>query len=278
MRRARKQQGLAAPGGDVLVLEGEDDSEDEGREDEGRTVEVAPASLAVLEPEPPSPATLVEVAQLQPKVLLGEMLKTRGLVTDAQVARALQLQADSGKRLGEVLVDIGALDERNLVDALADIFEIPVTDLRHEAPDPAALALVTEQVARENLAIPVLVDDEGLHVVVAQPSDDLRFLLAATSGYSVRLRLAPVTDIRWAIDRNYQAIGGVGKLVQAFEAVEVSRKRPANASALTAVAENAPVVQVVDSILTQAVRDRVPTSTSNRRTAPFTSGSASTGR
>ncbi len=68
--------------------------------------------------------------------------------------------------------------------------------------------------------------------------------------------LAPATDIRWAIDNSYRATGGVHKLVQAFEAVEVSRKRPAEAQASDVVSEDAPVVQVVDSILTQAMRDR----------------------
>jgi type IV pilus assembly protein PilB len=92
---------------------------------------------------------------------------------------------------------------------------------------------------------------------VAQPSDDLRFLLADISGQSVRLSIAPMTDIRWAIDRSYQAIDSVGKLVQAFESVEGARKRPvAEPQGPTLVSDNAPVVQVVDNILTQAVRDR----------------------
>ena len=142
-------------------------------------------------------------------------------------------------------------------DALAEFFGMPVTDLRRDTPAPEALSLVPEAMARENLAIPIRVDDDGLHVAVAQPSDDLRFQLAGASGMSVRLSLAPMTDIRWAIDRSYQAIDSVGKLVQVFEAVETTRnKRPVEPEAPAVVSENAPVVQVVDSILTQAVRDR----------------------
>ncbi len=110
------------------------------------------------------------------KGMLGQLLVKRGLVTDEQIATALSMQSTSGKRLGELLVDIGALDERTLVEALADYFDMPVTHLRRDAPDPAALALVPEQLAREHLAIPVHLDGEGLRVAVAQPSDDLRFL------------------------------------------------------------------------------------------------------
>jgi type IV pilus assembly protein PilB len=192
------------------------------------------------------------------KGMLGQVLVKRGLVTEEQITAALALQATSNKRLGELLVDIGALDERSLVDALADFFDMPVTHLRRDAPDPAALALVPEKLAREYLAIPVHLDEDGLRVAVAQPSDDLRFLLTETTGHSVRLQLAPMSDIRWAIDRSYQAIGGVDKMVQAFEAVEGTRKRDAREVEKldAAVNVNAPVVQVVDSILTQAIRDR----------------------
>jgi type IV pilus assembly protein PilB len=193
----------------------------------------------------------------RPRGLLGEVLVARGLVTQEQVSLALKLQATSGKKLGEVLVEMDALDERSMVDALADYFGLDVTDLRRDVPDPAALAMIPEDVAREYLAIPVRLEDKTLHVAVAQPSDDLRFLLSETSGCSVRLRLAPMSDIRWAIDRTYQAIGSLDQYVQAFEAVETTRKKSnARADAPTQVAENAPVVQVVDRILTQAVRDR----------------------
>jgi type IV pilus assembly protein PilB len=202
---------------------------------------------------PATPAGPVAPAR---KGMLGQLLVKRGLVSDEQIATALGMQATSGKRLGELLVDIGALDERSLVDALADYFDMPVTHLRRDAPDPAALALVPEKLAREHLAIPVHLDGDGLRVAVAQPSDDLRFLLTETTGHSVRLQLAPMSDIRWAIDRSYQAIGGVDKMVQAFEAVEGTRKRDARADKPDQVSADAPVVQVVNSILTQAIRDR----------------------
>ena len=245
MKIRRKDHSAPVPDGDLLVREhetsepGEVDTLLEPEQDGDATATVPDAG-----PETPRPSQR-----------LGEVLIARGLVTEAQITLALQLQGSSGKRLGEVLVDMEALEERTLVDALADFFGMPVTDLRRDTPDPAAVALVPEQLARERLAVPVRLDRQGLYVAVAEPSDDLRFLLAEASGRSVRLMLAPLTDIRWAIDNSYRAIGTVDKLVQAFEAVEVSRKRPVDAPT-TEVSEDAPVVQVVDSILTQAMRDR----------------------
>jgi type IV pilus assembly protein PilB len=193
---------------------------------------------------------------VRPNLRIGDLLVRLTLVTEAQVDQALALQKETGGRLGEVLVDMGVLGERGLVDALAEFYGVPVFDLRRNNPEPEALALIPEHMARQYLAVPVHIDDDGLHVAVQEPSDDLRFLLAEASGHPVRLALAPLTDLRWAIDASYRAIGGVDKLVEAYEAVEGARRRTADAGTTEVVADNAPVVQVVTRILTQAKRDR----------------------
>jgi type IV pilus assembly protein PilB len=188
---------------------------------------------------------------------IGELLVERQLVTSAQVDKALQLQGQgSGQRLGEILVGLGVLGERELVDPLSQLFDIPMADLRSQNPDPAALALLPEQVARAHLALPVSVNDGSLHVAVAEPTDELRRQLAQASGREIVLMMAPVTDVRRAIDSCYGALGGVDQLVQAFVTVESSRKRGSDLSQPDFTAEDAPVVQVVNRILTQALRDR----------------------
>jgi type IV pilus assembly protein PilB len=276
--KIRRKDSPPSPDGDVLVL----DDESESAADAATAADAVPGPIdamptlgsagdkgtgAKTETGDPAAAQGTPAAgsggsspspspSPSPKGLLGQVLVRRGLVTEDEIAAALEQQATSGKRLGEVLVDMEVLDERGLVEALADFYGMPVTHLRRDAPDPAALALLPEALAREHLAIPVDLDEDALHVAVAQPSDDLRFLLTEASGHSVRLQLAPVSDIRWSIDRSYQAIGSVDKMVQAFEAVEGTRKRALKVQRTTTVSETAPVVQVVDSIMTQAIRDR----------------------
>jgi type IV pilus assembly protein PilB len=187
--------------------------------------------------------------------LFGEVLIERRLVTEAQIDQALQ--SGMTGRLGEILVEMGFLDQRSLVGALAEFFGMSETDLRRHNPEPAALTLVPEELAREQQVIPIRLDDDGLHVAVADlPTDELRHLLHQSSGQKIGFVLAPITDIRWAIDNSYRALGGVDKLVEAFEAVEGERKRTIDPSATEVVADNAPVVQVVTRILTQAKRDR----------------------
>ncbi len=110
--------------------------------------------------------------------------------------------------------------------------------------------------AREQFAIPVRFEGNDLYVAVAEPSDELRNLLSSTSKRTVSMMIAPMSDISWAIDTNYRAVSSVDMLVQAFEAVEGARRRAPAATEVDDVGDNAPVVQVVDRILIQAMRDR----------------------
>ncbi|HEY5266641.1 MAG TPA: GspE/PulE family protein [Acidimicrobiales bacterium] len=212
--------------------------------------------VVTLDQELPSIALASEEFVVKDKGRLGDHLLDRHLITQAQLDQALAEQRESGQKLGNVLVSIGALDELVLADVLGSFFGLVSLNLRRENIDPDALALISENVARENLIIPIRFNDDVLSVAVAEPSDELTSLLKRTSGRSVQIMIAPMSDIRWAIDSNYRALGNVGRLVQAFEAVEEARKRNVSGVESEILGDNAPVVQVVDRILTQAIRDR----------------------
>ena len=190
------------------------------------------------------------------QIRLGDQLIGSNLITPEQLEQALAMQAESGGRLGEVLVSLGALTEQSLAHALAAFFGYDVANLRRDPVDPAVLNFLSEQTAREFMAFPVRIDEDGMDVAVAEPSDDLRAHLSQASGKHVRLLIAPLGDIRWAIDSNYRAVGSIEGLVKVFESVEGSRRKSSDSGETDLVADDAPVVQVVDRILTQAMRDR----------------------
>ncbi len=189
-------------------------------------------------------------------VRLGEQLIGSNLITPSQLDQALEMQRESGGRLGEVLVSLGALSEQSLAHALAAFFGFDVANLRRDVVDPAVLNFLPEDDARAQMAFPVRLDEDGLYIAVAEPSDELRAALSKASGKTVHLLIAPLSDIRWAIDSNYRAIGNVDSLVKVFESVEGSRRRSVDNNEPDIVTDDAPVVQVVDRILTQAMRDR----------------------
>lgn len=188
---------------------------------------------------------------------LADLLAQRGMADDSQLSQARIHQSQSGQRLADILVEMGVVGERELTGVLGEVLELPVVDLRRENPTPDALDLVPENLIRRYTVVPLKVEGSTLYLASAfKPSEQVQSLLAQTAEHSVEFVLAPPSDIRWAIDASYRAIGGVNRLVQAFEEVESSRRIEADTVAAEVVDDTAPVVQVVSRILTQAKRDR----------------------
>jgi type IV pilus assembly protein PilB len=188
---------------------------------------------------------------------LSDLLAARGMADESQLSQARIHQAQSGQPLGDILVEMGAVGERELTGALGEVLGLEVVDLRRENPEQDAIELVPEELIRRYTIVPLRLDGVTLRLASAYgPTEDIRTLVSQVAERPVEFVLAPPSDLRWAIDSSYRAIGGVDRLVQAFEQVETSRRREADTAPAEVVDDTAPVVQVVARILTQAKRDR----------------------
>ncbi|MCU7724385.1 GspE/PulE family protein [Actinoplanes sp. KI2] len=204
----------------------------------------------------PAPVRPADLAIENGGKRLGELLVHAGLAKREDVLAALDAaQRGTGKRLGQLLVESGAVSDRNVARAIAHQHGLPVIDLRQVTPEESAVALLDEATARELLAIPVALRDDEVTVAVALPSEAVGKALVRATGKVVTLRVAPQTEIVRAIGNGYRALSGVGVHIKAFEAREIGRRDVARAAS-PAAHEDAPVVQVVQMILTQALRDR----------------------
>jgi len=188
--------------------------------------------------------------------LLGEKLLEMNLVTAEQLSAAFEVQRRTGGLLCDILTSMNVLDEVTIARAYSESFGFSMAELRRVSIDKEVLELLDESIAREYIAIPVRVEEGELLLAVAEPSNELRDQLAKATKMSVRFLVAPLSDVRWAVDTNYRSIAHVEQLVKVFQSIEVTRKRPAEAGDSDQSGDDAPVVQVVDSILTQAMRDR----------------------
>jgi len=187
--------------------------------------------------------------------MLGELLVGAQLISHAQLAEALLQQSATGKRIGSLLVEVGAVDEVDLAHALADQLQIPFVDLSQQTPSPDAIALLPESVARANVAIPIDLGDDGVTIVVADPHDEIQERLATATHRKVRIVIAPRSDVQRAIEAAYRALGNIEGFVRTFEETDTGR-RTQDAATVAIVADDAPVVQVVNLLITQALRDR----------------------
>jgi type IV pilus assembly protein PilB len=102
---------------------------------------------------------------------LGQVLLAEGLITEEQLARALDAQRVIPAPLGVVLVNQGAIHEDRLTLALSNHLEIPMADLKHGEVDSEIAKLVPQDFARRNHVLPVKRDNGHLAVAMSDPSN-----------------------------------------------------------------------------------------------------------
>jgi type IV pilus assembly protein PilB len=188
---------------------------------------------------------------------LGERLVDAGLVTRDQVITALtDPRPEAPALLGMRLVRAGVLDERDLARVVAMQHGMELVDLRHVTPDPDTTRLLDESTARRLTAIPLMVEDHLVIIAVAEPSASNLAALRQAVGRPVAFRLAPHSDIVQALGNTYRALTGVSTQVRVFQAQHSERRIEVGRMDTVVVDDDAPAVQVVQMIITQALRDR----------------------
>lgn len=187
---------------------------------------------------------------------LGELLVGRSPLTDAQLAGALLRQPGTGKRLGALLVELGLIGEPDLTHALAAQLGLPVADLSRHAPDADAHLLLPESLARGLQVVPLTRTDDGVvHLATCEPTGSLFEELRRALDQPVQLYLATAAETGRAINAMYRALSGVDDQVAAFTAAPGLRAGVQRID-VDSGGEDAPVVRVVNMVMTQALRDR----------------------
>jgi type IV pilus assembly protein PilB len=187
---------------------------------------------------------------------LDKLLRSQELVTEEQLAEARRLASERGRSLGRVLIELGYLQESALVAILAAQLGLEFIDLSDTSIDASALALVPEATARRHKCIPVRFEDGRLLVAMADPAnvvaiDDIR----AMSKSEVRAVVATKADVLNAINRHYRLDSAAESLVEEASA-EVASQQDLDAVEATASSEDAPIIKLVNLLITQAVNDR----------------------
>jgi len=135
--------------------------------------------------------------------LIGQMLVERGHITDEQLEEALEAQKQSTQRLGEILMDLGSVEEAALYECLAEQLSVPYVNLAKVAADPNVAGLITREMATRYVALPLKRGDQGtIMVAMAEPTD-----VIALDDLPA---LASASAIEQAIDKVFSAMGGGG--------------------------------------------------------------------
>lgn len=192
---------------------------------------------------------------------LGEILIRDGLITRDQLQRGLVRQREIGKRLGDSLVELGYLSEEELLNALARQFALPHLSLSSISLSPLPIRdRLSSKYLREHRVLPIEIKDGVLTVAMTDPTDpytvdDLRM----STGYAVSICLAKEREILEAIDQFYgDGQATMEKIVKGYQEEEggLPGDDREDVDHLRDLASEAPVIQLVNLLITRAVEAR----------------------
>ena len=154
--------------------------------------------LALVSPDLSLGELLLE-AQVVTDAPLGTLLSEAGLLGDNEIDIALKHARANGKRLGEILVELGLVDPAEILRLVAAQRGLPFVDVRKIPIDRAAARLLPIELARDNRALPVGFA-RGLPVVaVADPTDDGAMHGARSVLHSARFVASPEDSILYRL-------------------------------------------------------------------------------
>ncbi|HVB32533.1 MAG TPA: ATPase, T2SS/T4P/T4SS family [Gemmatimonadaceae bacterium] len=195
---------------------------------------------------------------------IGDLLVREGLISKEQLEKALQEQKQSGTRVGYNLVKLGFIHETELTKMLARQYKMPAVDLSKFEVDPRIAKLIPGDLALKHLVLPLKREGRTLTVAMADPTnlgvlEDLKFI----TRYDIFPVIAGEFTIKNALEKVFETtdtqmttlledIEGMG-LDGDVELLE-DTEEDVSAAALQAQMEDAPVVKLINAILTDAVK------------------------
>jgi len=135
---------------------------------------------------------------------VGDLLLKVNKITKEQLEKALEIQKQTKRTIGEVLVELGYVTNKDIIEVLEFQLGIPHVDLEKYYIDPDVPSLISEEFARENSLIPIKRKGNELIVAMADPLNiivinDLRLI----TGYNIKTVIATEEDINNAINQYY---------------------------------------------------------------------------
>ena len=105
------------------------------------------------------------------KMKIGQLLCKEGHITSSQLNDALKYQQTHQGRLGSILLKLGYIEEKTILNILSRVHNYPGVSISEIDPSPEALKILPYDVAKEYMAFPFKIDGENLHVSMAEPTD-----------------------------------------------------------------------------------------------------------
>lgn len=189
---------------------------------------------------------------------LGEMLVDAHILSQDKVEEAVKLQANSGKRLGAVLLENGYITETQLIDVLKIQLGIDFIDVNKETIDPSMASIVPKSIAEQYHVVPIKLEKDKLILAMEDPLN-FRALEAVKqiTKYKVTPYIAYASAVERAILVLYENEGASIAIEQMKQerGIDATFEEVAKQSDVTSKSSAAPTVKLVNSILERSLAE-----------------------
>jgi type IV pilus assembly protein PilB len=199
---------------------------------------------------------------------VGEIFVTTGLITQEQLQLAIdkQMQLKTPEKIGNLLVSMGLITERDQVKCLGEQWSVPYIDLTETTIEPGILRKVTQELARRFKVVPVDMKGSKLMLAMKNPLDifaidEIRLI----TGMEVEPLIATEEDIINAISNNYRqeynSTQAVSEAVKDLEEANITITEEDNEDGISIeqlkeLSGEAPVVRLSNLIISRAISDK----------------------
>jgi type IV pilus assembly protein PilB len=197
-------------------------------------------------------------------VRLGEILLKESLITQDQLDKALEFQRSNGGKLGSCLTKMGFITDDDITGVLSRQYGVPSINLKYYEIDPNVIKLIPQDTALRYQVVPLSRVGSVLTIAMTDPTnvfamDDIKFM----TGFNVEPVVASESAIGEAIGRFYgggaashEELSNLMKdLVDEDQELELAaEEQEMDAASLEKAAEEAPIIKLVNLILTDSVK------------------------
>jgi type IV pilus assembly protein PilB len=194
---------------------------------------------------------------------LGDLLVKEKVITLEQLDQALKVQKESGTRLGSILVKLGYLSDEDVTNFLSRQYGVPAINLTYFEIDPTVVKLIPYETAKRYQILPLSRVGASLTIAMVDPTnvfamDDIKFM----TGFNIEPVVASESSILEGIEKAYGASHEedlekvMASMTEGADAdVELqAEEEEMGLSELEKAADEAPIVKLVNLILTDAVK------------------------
>jgi type IV pilus assembly protein PilB len=195
---------------------------------------------------------------------LGDLLVKEKVITTEQLEQATKLQKESHCRLASALVKLGFLSDEDVTNFLSRQYGVPAINLSYFEIDPAVVKLIPYETAKRYQILPLSRVGASLTIAMVDPTnvfamDDIKFM----TGFNIEPVVASESSIVEGIDKAYgtskeeeleQVMQSMNDFGEAGDIEVQAEEQEIELKELEKAADEAPIVKLVNLVLTDAVK------------------------